>query len=257
MKRTLLLLLLVAGFIAVSTVGCAGTGVTPDIGAAAGPDVLDSAPDNVLDETLDDDAEMMIDDGSDIIFDDINIVLPGEGGSFYTDEPIAQYFSVAGIVVSIEEINGYIHVTIDDIDGNPAILVLNEDTVFPFAKGINIGDTVTGWYRTDMPMIMIWPSQYNIAVLAVGAPEDVIIRVDRFHTWDDNTEGYLLSQDGMFAFITDENTEIILADGQDFKDGELDGRRIVVMYDISTRSLPELTTARKLIVLFESIMPLA
>ena len=254
--RRILILLLAAGFIAVSTVGCAGTGVTPDAGAAAGPDVLDKTPDNVLDETLDDDTEMLIDDGSDIIFDDIHIVLPGEGGDFYTDEPVAFYFSVAGVVVSIEEIDGYIHVTIDDIDGNPAILVLSEETLFLFARDIEIGDTVTGWYRTDMPMMMIWPPQYNIAVLAVGAPEDVIIRVDRFHTWEESTEGYLLSQDGMFAFNIDENTEIILADGLDFSDGELDGRRIVVMYDISTRSLPELTTARKLIVLFEDIMPI-
>ena len=255
MKKTILILL-AAGLLVVSVVGCAGTGIIPEVGAAYGSDTMEDNLEDALEETLDDDQDMIIDDGSDIIFDDIHIVLPGEGGDFHIDTTIPHYLPISGVVVYIEEIDGNIHVTIEDIDGNPAILVLSQETVFPFASGFAAGDTITGWYRTDKPMMMIWPPQYDIVVLVAGVSEDVLIKVDRFHAWDDNTEGYMLSQDGMFAFITDENTEIILADGQDFKDGELDGRRIVVVYDISTRSLPELTTARKLIVLFESIMPL-
>jgi len=252
MKKTMLLLL-AAGLIAMTAVACAGTGVTADgAGAAYEPEI-----DIPVVET-DDGYEEIADDGSDIIFDDdVNIVLPGEGEDFNIGDEIAHYFFVTGNVVSIEEFDGYTHVTIEDTNGNPAVLVLSEDTVFPFAEDFEIGDTVTGWYQTDMPMIMIWPPQYNIAVLAAGAPEDVVIRVDRFHSWDESMEGYMLSQDLMFAFNTDENTEIVLADGQDFSDGELNGRRIVVIYGMSTKSLPERATAQKLIVLFESIMPLA
>ena len=66
----------------------------------------------------------------------------------------------------------------------------------------------------------------------------------------------MISEDGMFAFKTDENTEIVLANGDDFSGGDIEGRRIAVIYDISTRSIPEMATASKLIVLFEDIMPL-
>lgn len=248
--KKLLLILLAVSFAALSAAGCAGSGVTPEAGAAYEPDINDN------DDLILEDDEMNFDDGSDIIFDDKNIVLPGEGDDYNVDTTVPDYFSVTGDVKSIEDIEGVLYVTIEDPDGNPAVFVIGENTVFPFSDEINIGDTITGWYRTDMPMMMIWPSQYNIAVLAAGVPDDVLIKVDRFHIWHENMEGYLLSQDSTFAFITDENTEIILADGLDFSEGQIEGRRIVVIYDISTRSLPEMTTANKLIVLFEDIMPI-
>ena len=54
----------------------------------------------------------------------------------------------------------------------------------------------------------------------------------------------------------DENTEVILEDGIEFIGDDFDGRRIVVIYGISTRSIPEMAVASKLIVLYESITPL-
>ena len=166
------------------------------------------------------------------------------------------YYSVKGTIESIEEIDGTIRVTIEDENDNPAVLVLNENTVYPFAEELNIGDIVTAWYKTDAPMIMIWPAEYNIAVLAAGAPEGINIKVDRFSTWEDSTEDMLISQDGMFAFRTDENTEITLANGDEYTDGNIEGRRIVVIYGISTRGIPETTTALSLIVLYEDAVPL-
>ena len=169
---------------------------------------------------------------------------------------IADYFSIAGTVVSVEEIDNIIRVTIEDENGNPAVLVLNENTVYPFSDEPGVGETVTGWYVTVAPMIAIWPPEYNIAVLVAGAPEGGNLKVDRFNTWADGEEGYMLSQDGMFAFRTDENTQVILANGDDFTGGDIEGRRIVVIYDISTRSIPEFATASRLIVLYEDAVTL-
>ena len=44
-------------------------------------------------------------------------------------------------------------------------------------------------------------------------------------------------------------TQIVMTNGDNYTDGELDGRQIIVIYDVSTRSIPELATALKLIVL--------
>jgi len=241
MKKTILLLLAV-GLLTISTVACGGTGVVADAGGAAA-----QPEDNGVIEDLD---EAPDENG------DINIILPGEGEEGNMDRNIAEYFSVSGTIDSIDEVNGFTHVKIEDTDGNPSILVLSEDTVYLFSEELIVGETVTGWYLTNAPMIAIWPTQYTIAVLAAGTPDGVNIRVDRFFAWEDHTEGFLLSQDGMFAFQTDDNTEIVLADGQDFSDGEIEGRRIAVIYGISTRSIPEQATADKLVVLFESIVPL-
>jgi len=247
MKKTLLLILAV-GLLAGAAVACGGSGIT-EAGAADVPDAPNTPDGNA------DDNEAAVDEDCDSNLDDIEITLPGEGDDYFIDPTIPNYFSITGDVVSVEEADGLIRITIEDTDGNPAVLVLSSETVFPFADSFDTGETVTGWYRTDMPMIMIWPAEYSIAVLVAGAPEGVNIKVDRFSAWEDNTEeGYLISPDRMFAFRTDENTEIILADGQDFTDGDFEGRRIVVIYGISTRSIPEMATADKLIVLFESIM---
>lgn len=168
-------------------------------------------------------------------------------------ENFPYYFSVAGTIKSIEKTEFGLQVTIEDTYGNPAVLIITENTVYPFESEVSVGDTVTAWYATNMPMILIWPPQYDVAVLAVNAPSDININVDRFVSWED---GMMLSQDEMFAFRVDENTEIVLADGTDFTGGDLEGRNIIVIYGISTRSIPEQATATKLIVLFEDIMPL-
>jgi hypothetical protein len=90
---------------------------------------------------------------------------------------------------------------------------------------------------------------------AAGVPEGMIMKAARFNTWEDT--GYFISHDGSFAFKTDENTEVILEDGNEFIGDEFDGRRIVVIYPdgISTRMIPEMVIASKLIVLYESVVP--
>ena len=171
------------------------------------------------------------------------------------------YLSITGTVVSMEEVTGanddtYTTVNIEDENGNPVKLNVNEETVYPFEKELSVGDTVTGFYQANAPMPLIWPAQYKIAVLAAGVPEGSNLKVDRFNDWADHADDYMLAQGGAFAFKMNDDTEITLADGKDFTNGEIDGRRLVIIYSASTRSIPELTTAEKVIVLFEDIMPL-
>ena len=173
--------------------------------------------------------------------------------------PLPYYLSTTGTVVSVEkdtDKEGALRVTIEDQDGNPAILIVNDRTVYPFENELKAGDVVTGYYLANAPMILIWPAQYNIAVLVAGTPDDLSVKVDRFYTWEGRDDGYLLSQSGQFAFKVDDKTDIILANGDDFTDGYYIGRRIVAIYGASTKSIPELTTATKLIVLYEDAVTL-
>jgi len=175
---------------------------------------------------------------------------------------IPYYLSVSGTVVSVDEFeggvaqqDGWFRVGIEDEDGNPTMLIINDRTYFPFDDEAEVGDDVIGFYQADMPAPMIFPPQYNAAVLVSGMPEGQNVKVDRFSSWDDNDEDYLIGRGGMFAFRVDESTEIITADGLEY-DGAIEGRRLVVIYGISTRSIPELATATTVIALFEDAVTL-
>jgi len=235
--KKILLILMVIGLLTVAIAGCGGAGIVP-----AGADI-EPHPMPEVDP---------IDDGQDLIGDCEPTPEPN-----YGDGVVQEFLNVTGIVVSIETINDLRHVGIEDADGNTAILVLNDDTVFPFSKDFAVGDEVTGWYSANTPMIMIDPPQYTILIFSSHMGDDRNIKVDRFHAWGEDGMGQFISSDEMFVFTTDENTEIVLQDGQDFSDGELNNRKIAVIYGASTRRIPEQATAIKLIVLFENIMPFA
>ena len=248
--KKILLIIMAVGLLTVAVVGCGGPGVaaTGTGGVGIEPYPIDDVEPHPMPEVD------PIDNGQDLIID----CAPAPGtndGSDNSGDGLKALLSVSGIIVNIEIINDKKHIEIEDADGGTAILVLDDETVFPFSRDFAVGDEVTGWYCAYSPMMMIYPPQYTILVLSSRMGDDRNITADRFHISDISADKYYISQDGMFMFNTDENTEIILADGQDFSDGVLDGRRIVVIYGPSTRSIPEQATAEKLIVLFESIAP--
>ena len=176
-----------------------------------------------------------------------------------TTQKLPYYLSVTGTVVSVEDDanqEGWLRVSILDNDGNPAYLILTEKTVYPFVKDLAEGDAVTGYFMANAPMITIWPPQYTIAIMVAGMPTDSNFRADRFYAWEGNDDGYMLAQGGQFAFLIGEDTEVILANGDDFYGGDIEGRRLAVIYGPSTRSIPEMATAIKVIVLYEDAVTL-
>jgi len=187
------------------------------------------------------------------------MAMASNGDEYDSLPPLPHYLAVSGKIVSINDYYGqpdWLKIVIDDDHGNPGVLVINENTVFPFSDEYQVGDVVTGFYLANVAMITIWPPQYTTAILVAGMPDGLNVKADRFFEWEGNSGDYLLSQGGQFAFRTDESTEIILANGDDFSDGDIIGRRLVVIYGMSTRSLPELATAQKVIVLYEDAVPL-
>jgi len=105
-----------------------------------------------------------------------------------------------------------------------------------------VGDTITGFYLLDMPMTMIYPPQFTVSVIVNGDFNNVA--VDRF-------DEALVSYGGDLMLEITNETEIMLQDGEVF-DCILYHRKLVVVYDISTRSIPAITTPSQIIVLFET-----
>ena len=248
MKKMFLILLAVSLF-AIVAVGCAGS----EVPVAGGGAVAEPVP---LPDVIDDGE--IVDEGSGMDFD--NLLPDEEVEDFYEPLPGA-FASVTGDIISIEDTgDGIIHVLIEDVQGHEAIFILNDETVFPFNDTYDVGDTVTGWRSTEGPMILPWPPQYAIVVLEVRPPTDevVFVKVDRFTKWEDHDGDFMLSQDEQLAITFDEYTVIMTQDGDEYNDFTTEvPRNIVVFYSVATRMMPATTTASKMIVLFEGIMPLA
>jgi len=250
MKKILLLLLSVS-LIAVSAVACGGpdldNGINPLAGDLQG---IIPLPDDV-DKDEDRDMESIAGDGSEITFDGRDITLPGEGGDSMIDTERPFYTAKTGVVVS----NDNTYVTIEDTEGNKTVFIICDDTIFPFSSDIVVGETITGWFLTNAPVPMIYPPQYTAVVLVADAPDYASVRVNLFHTWEDYAEGYFVSVDRSFAFQINDSTEVILEDGFEFIGNDFNNRRAIVIYGISTHSIPEIALAHKVIVFYEEIAP--
>jgi hypothetical protein len=160
--------------------------------------------------------------------------------------PISAFFSVRGIVTEIYTVPDFDMYTVTiEMDGErEAVLVINNET-FMLGEPLEIGDDVTGFYATNRPMPAIYPPHYTMAVVFNGDFESVA--VNNF-TRTEAFEYNLVSVDGSLMLNIGEETIIVSTDGEDY-DGDLDGRNLIVVYNVATRSIPAITTPEKIIVL--------
>ena len=171
-------------------------------------------------------------------------------GPDWDDMPVFGSWSGRVVSVDIEESEGIttMFIQLEGEDG-PANFVTDFNT-FILGDTPEEGDFITGYYLMNMPMIMIFPPQYSVSVIVNG--DFYNIAVDRF---DEN----MVSYDGFLELNIGEDTEIILQNGEPMSAEDLAHRKLVVVYDVATRSIPAITTPQKIIVLFEqfAILPMA
>ena len=161
------------------------------------------------------------------------------------EEKVSYFNSFTGKVVEIRDFEGKKgskFLSIENEEGMPANIIVSDETYILDNDEITVGSTITGYYKANAPMILIYPPQYKAEVIVVGEKEDNI-KIDLF---DKN----LVSADNFLKLNISEDTEIINYDGQDFE-GELFNRKLIVLYGPSTRSIPAQTNPTKVIVLPE------
>lgn len=169
-----------------------------------------------------------------------------------SEKAILEFGKFTGKITAIEdykeanakESNGSKIVSLTDTEGKEARLYLSEKTYY-VNKDFKVGDTVTGFYQLNQPINAIYPPLYPCIVFAVNE-ESVSIKLDRF---DEN----LLSYDKELKLNVSDKTLILDQDGKVFK-GELKNRKLIVLYSITTMSIPPQTPPNKIIVLFEEAL---
>lgn len=137
-------------------------------------------------------------------------------------------------------------VLIENEAGNQANIIITNKTYILNHAEISVGSTMTAYYNAKAIMLMIYPPQYLAEVVVTGNQASNV-KVDLFNK-------DLVSADNALKLNISPATEVVLQDGKIY-DGELTNRKLVVIYGVSTRSIPAQTTPEKVIVLFEKAVP--
>lgn len=143
-------------------------------------------------------------------------------------------------------------ITLKDDNGNITELRLTPDVLIINSKGeraeeIKVGDSVTYYVAANKPAILKLPVQYNPDVIVVNdKSEEAVssVKVDVFRTVD----GAYTSSDGELVANIDA-TVLENADGSKVTKESLEGKSLCVIYSITTRSIPAITSPEKVYIL--------
>ena len=133
-----------------------------------------------------------------------------------------------------------IFVTIEDVDGNTVNFIISPSTFVVDYTTLSVGMRCSFWYRTDAPVPLIYPPQYNAVVVAQELSERMI-DVGFYNT-------SLVNEDQTLQLNIDGSVDLRTTNNQYFQ-GNPANHNLVVIYETSTRSIPAQTTPRKVIVL--------
>jgi hypothetical protein len=188
------------------------------------------------------------------------LAFEGENPTDNEPSPVGWYISHTGVVAEIEENedDGLKKIALANSSGEiDAYFYISGDTLIipPLssnATDIEKGVEITGYVPSNRPMIMIYPPQYSVDV-ATFAEEGLFSKADLF-------DSDLVSGDKTLKLNLGEDTEIYAAaDGKlekvDYTKEELANKKLLVNYDVSTRSIPAITTPKRIVVLPEEKEP--
>ncbi|MCL2775108.1 MAG: copper amine oxidase N-terminal domain-containing protein [Oscillospiraceae bacterium] len=168
---------------------------------------------------------------------------------------------------TINEIKDYIGTDGKPIEGKSIVNIVNGDSEWnaiidsgTYAvtfgktdrKAMSVGDDIRVFYNAKAPALMIYPPQLNAEFIALNFPANKAIKIDRFDA------NFLDSKNQLKLNITDDyiktgKMEIVYQDGKAFDStaADLTGRQLVVIYSVTTASIPAQTTPDKIIIMYE------
>lgn len=137
-----------------------------------------------------------------------------------------------------------IYTTIEDMDGNTVNFIISPSTYVADNETLSTGMMCTFWYRTDAPVPLIYPPQYQ-AVVVAQEKNGRSVDVSFYNSSLVNEEQTLqLNLDGTVDVRTTNNQ---------YYQGSPANHNLVVYYDNTTRSIPAQTTPRKIVVLCDQM----
>lgn len=187
--------------------------------------------------------------GSSLAADSSTTSAASQAASSAVEKQKAYFKSFQGEVKEVQPCSGNDctrTVLVEDKEGRQVNFVVSNDTYRLDDAKIKKGTTITGFYDANVPVIMIYPPQYNAAVIVGDAGKHQL----KVAVFDDS----LVSGDNSLKLNISADTKIMLKDGTVYN-GELANRRLLVLYGRATKSIPAQTTPDRIIVLAEQAEP--
>lgn len=136
-----------------------------------------------------------------------------------------------------------IFVTVEDEEGNIVNFIISPTTYVVDDTTLSVGMRCDFWYRTDAPVPLIYPPQYN-AVVVAQVQNGRMIDVSYYNT-------FLINEEQNLQLNVDASVDVRTTNNQYFQ-GNPANHNLVVIYETSTRSIPAQTTPRKVVVLCDT-----
>lgn len=158
-----------------------------------------------------------------------------------------KYARINGIIVEMvpvrvgKRVDGCtIFVTVEDEDGNTVNFIVMPATYALDNQTLSVGMDVSFWYRTDVPVPLIYPPQYRAVVVARNQ-RDRMVDVSYY-------DAALINEEQTLKLNVDGSVELRTTNNQYFQASPAE-HDLVVEYVTSTRSIPAQTTPKKIVVL--------
>lgn len=139
-----------------------------------------------------------------------------------------------------ESIGCYKLMTVQNRDESIVNFVISPSTYFVDHVMMSVGDIVIGFYYNNVAVPLIYPPQYQAAVMSRLVPYQNV-KVDYF-------DEQLVSSDGTLKLNIAPCTQIILENDQYFTKNP-SNHNLIVIYGPTTRSIPAQTIPYRIIVM--------
>lgn len=154
-----------------------------------------------------------------------------------------EYDYFKGTIVDIDVRDDDKLVSVKDDNDETVNFIITEDTIFVNENELVKDKEIIGFFALNAPAPLIFPPQYRPVAVGVDLG-DTNVKVVQF-------DKDFLSVDGSLKLNVNEDTPIVLPNGDDFEGEITEDHTLIVLYGPTTRSIPPQTSPEKIIVLVE------
>lgn len=161
---------------------------------------------------------------------------------------MSTFLPIAGTVISIEAFPNFTNdnsacsllIGVRSRAQDVTYFIVDSNTYFINNVTLRRGDSITAFYDTSVPVVLIFPPRYRAVVIAKNA-RNQSVKVDHFNN-------DLVSSDNELKLNISPQTRLLLTNNQTYL-GNIANRNLAVVYSFTTRSIPAITTPSQVIVL--------
>lgn len=163
----------------------------------------------------------------------------------------SNFVKFSGVITDITNDKNQVALTVVTEEDEPTTTIFTLDNNVLLLNGTNaeavkkesfqVGQKIDAYYDKNKPMILIYPARITPEILIVQDKEKVSFsKVSKF-------DQDMISLDGELKLNISTETEILNENGEVITKKDLEGKELIVFYNITTKSIPAQTVPTKIV----------